>query len=102
MHIDNTTPNEGPMQWTLTADAGNPAAPPTATTNRTTATLFQAETADSRPRQMPWVFRCRRFHPLAHPPSVWNTAVIMNTAAGNMLPAQQWSARYISLDRAGY
>src|SRR5688572_16940700 len=39
-NIVNTTPNEGPMQWTLTADAANPAAPPTATTNRTTATLL--------------------------------------------------------------
>ena len=26
--INNTTPNEGPMQWTLTADAGNKAALP--------------------------------------------------------------------------
>jgi hypothetical protein len=89
--ITSSVGGQGPLQWTLTADAANPAAPPTATTTRTTATLLpggnggQPAANDALGSPLP------AFPPFGSTNFRWNTAVAQNTAGGNMLPAQPWT-----------
>jgi hypothetical protein len=89
--VSNSTPGQGPLQWTLTADAANPAAPPTATTIRTTATLLpggnggQPAANDALGSPLP------PFPTTSATNFRWNTAIMQNTAGGNMLPGQPWT-----------
>jgi hypothetical protein len=89
--ISDSTGNQGPIQWTLTADATNPATPPTATTNRVTPALLpgqnggQPAAADLLGAPLP------PFPPFGSTNFRWNTNVTQNTGGGNMLPAQPWT-----------
>jgi hypothetical protein len=89
--INDSTGVQGPVQWTLTADAANPATPPTATTNRVTPALLpggqggQPAAADLLGAPLP------AFPPFGSTNFRWNTNVTQNTGGGNMLPAQPWT-----------
>jgi hypothetical protein len=92
--ISNSTPNQGPMQWTLTADTANPATPPVSTTNRVLPALLpggqggQPAAADFLGAPLP------SFPPFGSTNFRWNTNIAQNTNTTQnpmMLPAQPWT-----------
>jgi hypothetical protein len=89
--ISSSATDQGPLQWTLTADPANPATPPVATTIRVVPALLpggqggQPAAADALGAPLP------AFPPFGSTTFRWNTNVEMNTTGGNMLPAQPWS-----------
>ncbi len=93
--ISDSTGGQGPVQWTLTADAANPASPPANTTTiRVLPALLpggqggQPAAADALGASLP------AFPPLGSTNFRWNTNVAQNTNATQnpmMLPAQPWA-----------